>query len=348
MLKCYFVLVILGGILVTVRLNINILFIIMREQINKYFEGLLSNSEKEELFIKLNSDEKLKEEFVELQNTWAVSGVIDHINDVKWKEDKYKELQQLIRKREKRSYYISFVKYAVTAVFLISFVIGLERFTSNKVDEEFIFIESPKGQRTHIILADNTEVWLNSRSRMKVSNKFNIKNRLVELDGEGLFNVSEDKNKPFIIKTKQYNVEVTGTKFNVFAYSSSSIFETDLIEGSVLIYNEEDNSNALRLLPDEKGFSMRDTLHKTTYVFSETQYYKDGIYSFENKSLEYLTKRLELWYNIKINISESTVAEYVFSGKFRQDDDLIKIFDAIKETGKFNYIIKEVGEIEIY
>lgn len=84
-------------------------------------------------------------------------------------------------------------------------------------------------------LADGTKVWLNSRSSLKFPTNFQGKSRNVILDGEGFFTVAKNKEVPFIVKTKKYDVKVLGTEFNILAYSTDSIWETSLLEGSVEI-----------------------------------------------------------------------------------------------------------------
>lgn len=320
----------------------------MKEQLYRYFEGVLSDSEKDALFRQLHSDDALMDAFVELQRLWAISGMTTHAADDTWTESKYQKILQRIRKRRKRFLYISWMKYAAVAVLFFSLCLIWMHISSKEQKEDFIHIESPKGQRTYLVLPDSTEVWLNSRSRLKISNRFNEKDRSVMLDGEGLFHVHKDENNPFTVRTKQYDVVVTGTKFNVFAYSLSPIFETDLIEGSVSIYNPDNQQDMLHLRPNEKGYSEAGVLQRTVSSFAESESFKNGLYAFEDRSLAYLAQRLELWYDVKICITNPNISEYSFSGKFRQTDEMNKIFDAIKETGKFDYTILNEEKIEIY
>ena len=56
-------------------------------------------------------------------------------------------------------------------------------------------------------LPDGTSVWLSPQSRIKIPNEFNRKNRMVELNGEGYFEVTKDDKKPFTVKTQQFNIQ---------------------------------------------------------------------------------------------------------------------------------------------
>lgn len=76
--------------------------------------------------------------------------------------------------------------------------------------------------------------------------------RTVELDGEGFFTVTKDASRPFTVQTQKYDVRVLGTEFNVYAYSNSEKFETDLLSGKVRVSSTGFPEESVNLLPDEK------------------------------------------------------------------------------------------------
>ena len=158
-------------------------------------------------------------------------------------------------KKEEISFFsIYALRYAaVAAIAIIGTWFAFTQY-SGLEDTTGTLIDVPKGQRVYITLADGTEAWLSPRTKVRVPNQFNKKNRVVELDGEGYFSVAKDAKHPFIVQTKKYDVKVLGTKFNVFAYSESPRFETDLVEGSVQVYDREDQENNVILSPNEKAY----------------------------------------------------------------------------------------------
>lgn len=322
----------------------------MNELLNRYFAGTLSDSEKRTFFLQLEHDQILKEEFVCLQNVMVVSSIIvHHEKDGDWTARKFDEMMKQANKRKFRRISLSILKYAAVAAIVVGVWIGYNHYMLRNHADNYTYIEAPKGQRVYVVLPDGTEVWLTSRTQLKVPRLFNHKERIVELDGEGFFSVNANKKKPFIVKTKEYNIQATGTQFNVFAYSKSAIFETDLIEGAVFVYNNKDNTDKrLYLSPNQKALVKGGQLQKSDSLFIQSQYIKNGIYSFENKLLKELVRRMELWYDVRITITKPEIGEYVFSGKFRQIDDIENILRAIKETGKFDYRIIDEQKIEIY
>lgn len=320
----------------------------MDELLHKYFANTLADEDKQVLFDALEKDSALMDEFVRIQNTVAVSGMMKSESDDDWSQLKLKEVLQKARFRKNRRFTLSILRYAAVAAVLVSVWLFSDYYHTKRSTVEYTYIEVPKGQRVTLTLPDGSQAFLNSRSKLKFSNQFNHKNRKVELDGEGFFSVQKNTEIPFIVSAGEYNVEVTGTQFNVFAYSESDLFETDLVNGSVFIYKSSDESQKLYLSPEEKAYLADGQLHKTASRFIQTQRLQDGIYSFESNSFQEIINKLSLWYDVRFEVRNPEIRSYVFSGKFRQSDSINQIMLAIKETGKFNYTIVGEDKIEIY
>jgi ferric-dicitrate binding protein FerR (iron transport regulator) len=317
--------------------------------LSKYFANTITDSEKSVLFRELNNNAALKEEFARLQNIMAISSMIHKENDEQWAAEKIKELMRTSYKRTMHRVSLSILKYAAVAIFVSCvWILVSQNLVKETTDDSYTYIEVPKGQTVHITLPDGTETWLSSRTKLNIPAQFNKKERTIELDGEALFYVSENKEKPFTVKTNQYNIQVTGTHFNVFSYAESPLFKTDLIEGSVFVYNKDDIGKAVYLNPEETVFLKDGQLVKTYSTFTYSRHIMNGIYYFENSSFKDIIDCLELWYNVKIHLQKTEIGSYVFSGKFRQSDKIELILQAIKETGKFNYKLINENEIEIY
>lgn len=112
----------------------------------------------------------------------------------------------------------------------------------------------PLGSRAQFTLSDGTAVTLNAGSRLKYDNRFGIKDRVVQLEGEGYFKVAKDASRPFTVKTLYLNVRALGTEFNVKAYPDDKTIETTLVEGSIKIEPLSDKSNTeiMVLKPNQK------------------------------------------------------------------------------------------------
>ena len=70
------------------------------------------------------------------------------------------------------------------------------------------------GERRSVTLPDGTNLELNSRSRLRVN--FERGQRHVELEqGEAMFSVAHDSDRPFVVQAGPGQVTVTGTRFDV-------------------------------------------------------------------------------------------------------------------------------------
>ncbi|HDR51316.1 MAG TPA: hypothetical protein ENN90_06810, partial [Mariniphaga anaerophila] len=78
-------------------------------------------------------------------------------------------------------------------------------------------IHSPVGMRSHVVLPDGTNLWLNAGSHLRYGIPFIRENREVELTGEAFLDVVKNEKSPFVVKAGNALVEVLGTQFNVNA-----------------------------------------------------------------------------------------------------------------------------------
>jgi transmembrane sensor len=92
------------------------------------------------------------------------------------------------------------------------------------------------GERRSITLADGSTVDLNVRSRIRI--EFSSGERDVELlDGQALFQVAKDKNRPFIVRSGDATVRAVGTEFDVYRKENGTT--VTVLEGRVAVYSNE-------------------------------------------------------------------------------------------------------------
>lgn len=321
----------------------------MKEEFDKYFSGSLSGKEKRDFFDRVVSDEACKSEFIRMQNTVSLSQTLTKKDDAAYAAVMLKKLEQQVNRKKKRRLMLNIAKYAAVVAVLI--VNGWLLWNKSLAPEEalaYTVIKVPKGQRICMTLEDGTEAWLSPRSTLRISNKFNKKERFVELDGEGYFSVTKNEEKPFVVVTGQHQVKVLGTRFNVFAYSESSRFETDLLDGRVEISDINNPSEYVLLNPGERVSLQNNRLTKSASHFNNADYLKNGIFYFSNKPFGEILEYLTLWYDIEFDVKNSAKKELPISGKFRQSDEVKNILKALQGVHSFNF--KEINEqkTEIY
>lgn len=318
----------------------------MDERLTNFLLDLLSDKEKLALFEEMEQNEKLRTDFAEAQNLFSVSQMLEEQDDDQYAQSQLDKLKKKTKRIILRSLVIKVSRYAAILLLILGTWLAIERLIlTNEGDSLYTEHISPAGKRTKIILSDSSTVYLGPSSIIRIPDSFRKKERIVELNGEALFEVSKDKKRPFIVKTSKYDIRVLGTKFNVRSYSDHPTFETSLLEGSVDIYNSDER---IKLKPHDGVVLINNSLVKVDIDISDIDYMTSGIYAFENKPFNEILKKLEIWYNIKFDIKNKRLMKYSLSGKFRENDNVEIILAAIQQIYPFKYKVISENKIEIY
>jgi transmembrane sensor len=208
---------------------------------------------------------------------------------------------------------------------------------SNTKARVYNYLTIPRGGQFFIKLSDGTQVWLNSESQLKYPVSFvDGKERVVELVyGEAYFDVSPSaihKGSKFKVLNQAQEIEVIGTEFNVKAYKDESHIYTTLVEGKVLVNYGNRKQN---LLPNEQSNfnpNTKDLVITEVDVYNEISW-KDGVFSFERKTLKEMTKVLSRWYDVEIVIKNKSIENEEFVGILRKNKKLEEILTNIKNFG---------------
>ena len=178
-------------------------------------------------------------------------------------------------------------------------------------------VEIPRGGEYALVLSDGTKVHLNSMSSLRFPVAFTTGKREVELQGEAYFEVSKNKEKPFIVKTTKGDVEVLGTKFYISAYATTDVFETSLIEGKVKVHTAYED---MTLYPKDKAVLENGLLTRKQIDDMDTYRWRDGLYCFKNLSFDDVLKQFEIYYDIRFVKENPQIANPKLNGKFRLID----------------------------
>ncbi|WP_099465505.1 MULTISPECIES: FecR family protein [Parabacteroides] len=196
----------------------------------------------------------------------------------------------------------------------------------------------PAGQRVQLILEDGTKVWLNSNSSFTYPTSFGSKSREVELNGEGFFEVTKDTRKPFIVKTKKYDIKVLGTTFNVYAYDhEANTFEAALLNGSIDVSSKANEKNHIILKTKGKVSEVDGLLRKQAIDNLDRFRWKDGQIYLDDVPFETLMEKFSLYYDVHIKIENTKVLNYHCTGKFRQSDGIEYALKVLQKDVKFSF-----------
>ena len=204
----------------------------------------------------------------------------------------------------------------------------------------FNTIETPKGGKYQITLPDGSKVWLNSVSSLRFPAIFNGEERNVELKGEAYFEVAKNKEKPFVVKTNDMNVIVTGTEFNVMAYSDENYSATTLVEGSVHVSNP--NSDIV-LKPGEQVVSNEGAKLKKSLADVELNIaWKNGLFQFNDSDMRTVMNQISRWYDVSIEY-KGGVPEKHFGGYISRESKLSQVLKMLELSGvKFKIEEKKI------
>ncbi len=241
---------------------------------------------------------------------------------------------------------------AAAAAFICLFAGGAWMYTQHISESQATLLTTsdihvPVGQRTEITLNDGTRIWLNSNSTLHIANMDDKGQRRVCLNGEAYFEVAHDEHLPFVVQTGSHEVQVLGTKFNVFAYKDQENFSVRLYEGSVDV-SDAQKSTTIRLSPDEEArLSDNGQLVKGSFDKEESLLWIEGIYYFEDTDYGSILRQMKEYYKVDFDVRRPEVLGYRCTCKFRQEDGLKHILDVLSGIHRFEYEWSDDGQTVI-
>ncbi len=157
---------------------------------------------------------------------------------------------------------------------------------------------APLGEREIITLPDGSTVTLNSGSTLIYPTRYEGKSREVILIGEARFEVSKNPHKPFTVKTKDFDVQVLGTVFNVNAYPEDEASSVALESGSVKIFRGEEEflltPGQLATLDKEHGFTVEQA------DIDRIMLWTDGGFAFRQATITQICTYIEKTYGVNV------------------------------------------------
>lgn len=205
-------------------------------------------------------------------------------------------------------------------------------------------LSTPRGGQYQLDLPDGTKVWLNSASSITYPVAFTGHRRMVSVTGEAYFEIAKDKARPFLVKvtappdnargtTKDMDIEVLGTHFNVNAYQDESTVRTTLLEGSIRVSNNSGTRPpALLTAGQQAQVDAGGKIQVLSHVdLEETMAWKNGFFQFNRASLDQVMRQLSRWYDMDI-VYEKNIPEMKFGGKMQRDLYLKDMLDILEKT----------------
>lgn len=165
---------------------------------------------------------------------------------------------------------------------------------------------------------------------------------MVYLEGEAFFEVSENKNHPFIVNTQEVDIKVLGTKFNVSSYDTDENIATTLVEGAVSVYETRSPENEILLSPNFQA-----NYHKFGNSFEKTKVNTDnytawmqGRLIIDNLKFSEILQRLERRYAVKFVNNAVGLENEIYKGEFT-DEKIESVLKTISLSTPFRFEINQ-------
>lgn len=198
------------------------------------------------------------------------------------------------------------------------------------INTEFNKITTPRGGEYRIIMPDGSKVWLNSASTIKFPGVFNGDSRSVELEGEAYFEIAKNSAMPFKVKSKNVEIIVIGTHFNVKAYTNEDLVKTTLVEGSIKI--KRGNSSHLLKTGQQAVLIGNETKVLSDIDVEEQIAWKNGLFQFKDAGIEEVMHQAALWYDLNVTF-EGNITEKYLTGKVSRSVNVSEFMNILDYAG---------------
>ena len=205
---------------------------------------------------------------------------------------------------------------------------------------EWHTLRIPKGGEYKIVLDDGTEIWLNSASELKYPAHFVGNERRVQLTGEAYFQVARNEAAPFIVETRDMDVKVLGTSFNVSVYEDEESCHATLVEGRVEV-NDKVNGEKVVLTPGKQALLRGGEMTVREVNTKLYTLWRLDRFTFASEDMEGVIRKLSRWYNVDFFFANSSMKQKRFTGSLPKYADISQVLKMIEMTTdiKFEHTI---------
>jgi transmembrane sensor len=262
-----------------------------------------------------------------------------------WERFQQHRAQQRAVKKSQAGILISMRNPLLKAAVIVGIVVGIAALTY------FLFNNNP-GQVKYMAtiqatdavksdsLPDGSQVVLNRHSQLSYPSRFS--KRVIQLNGEAFFQVTPNKEKPFVVHTNNVTITVVGTSFNVKSRGDTTeiIVETGIVQVTI-------DQQTVTLKAGEKAITRQKetaaVLEKQSTTDQLHSYYRSKKFICDNTPLWKLVEKLNEAYNVHIVIEKPELRNLPYSGTL-VEEPLDNILHILHETFDIA-VVREPGQI---
>ena len=286
--------------------------------------------------------------YQELVNTWRIVDPATEKIVIPNKQKVWNKIQEQIQDTDEnfeapsysRKSIFAIVAVAASIALLVGFFFTFLFVYKSPAPVVYTHFETPKGDKSQMILPDGTKVWLNSGSQLIYGSDYNHHTRTVQLSGEAFFDVVKNPKHPFVVKTGGIDVKVLGTAFDVNAYPEETFISVSLLRGLVSILSSADQSKLALLHPNQQAIISKDNLLCKVNACDATteSIWINHKLRFDGATPDLLFHQLNRWYGVNFTIGRlPDNTRYWLTLK---SESLTETLQLINKITPINYSIK--------
>ena len=275
----------------------------------KYFRGTISAAEEKQLSEWLKDDAH-RSLFDTWKAEWRVQAKVQASEKTK---AAWERLQAVSRQQSAVSHQTiqplnswKWVRYAAIGLLLVGVGGLLWLMRPSSVTETPFMAQTGAHEQQTVVLPDGTEVTMNNHTMLACAKDFGQSDRQITFDGEAVFHVAKDADRPFVINVGDYSVTVLGTVFNLSAYTTDDAYTVTLMEGAVKVQYATD-SVIMQPMEEVRFDKETETFELQQVQIAKADMWLNGRLEFDDIELGDLAQKLEREYDVQIAFADEVV-----------------------------------------
>jgi transmembrane sensor len=189
-----------------------------------------------------------------------------------------------------------------------------------------------RGRRATIRLADGTSAVLAPGSTLRTLAGFGGQSRDVALDGEAYFVVVHDRRRPFAVHAGYAVARDLGTHFDVRAFAGDTAVQVAVTEGRVAFGDTVRSPVELRAGDVSQLTGAGNAVVLRHAAVGRYVAWTQGVLAFDNTPLREVAPALSRWYDLQVDIADTSIAGRRLTASFTQTPPLAVVLEAIARS----------------
>ncbi|UKJ07489.1 FecR family protein [Solitalea lacus] len=221
-------------------------------------------------------------------------------------------------------------------------VLGLlvhRKLTKRNAIIEYVTYKTPKGQTQMLELPDKSVIWLNAATEVRIPQKFTQQRDVYLIDGEAFFEVTPNKEKPFVVHSNGIETKVLGTGFNVKSMKNLAEIKVAVLHGRVAVGNAQQTFDVITKNQSVTYNKQTGTAQTKEVNTDEVVAWRNGDVVLRMVSFDEIITAIEDVYNVDIeyNATQFTYCRNYIRFSYKQP--LAQVLDMLKAIQGIDYSV---------